>query len=113
MPHTMGWATQKKIKGEMPMTRMEYAVAKIEKSEVDRILKDDFLSRQSVTVKDAKSLGAEKDGSYVLIEGREGIKVRLKELGIGMLGEKKAADIREKIKKEEDEAAGGLGFVFG
>lgn len=87
---------------------MEYAVAEVEKKDVEQILKDDFLSRQSVTVKDAP----EKGMSYVLIEGKEGIKARLKELGIKVLEEEKAAVVKEKIKKEEDEAAGGLGFIF-
>ncbi len=87
---------------------MEYAVAEVEKKDVEPILRDDFLSRQSITVKDA----TEKSTSYVLIEGKEGIKARLKELGIKMLEEDKAVEVKERIKKEEDEAAGGLGFIF-
>jgi hypothetical protein len=91
---------------------MEYAVADVEKKTVEVILNDDFLSRQSVTVKDSKLFGSEKDSSYVLIEGNDGIKERLKKIGVSILEEKKAAEVREKIKKEEDEAAGGLGFLF-
>jgi len=91
---------------------MEYAVADVEKKTVEVILNDDFLSRQSITVKDSKLFGSEKDSSYVLIEGNDGIKERLKKIGVNILEEKKAAEVREKIKKEEDEAAGGLGFLF-
>jgi len=91
---------------------MEYAVVEIEKKDVDKILKDDFLSRQSVTIKDGMDSENEKSFSYVLIEGKEGIREKLKALGIKILEENKAAEIKEKIKKEEEEAAGGLGFIF-
>jgi len=104
---------------------MAYAVAEVEKKDLKQILEDDLLSRQSITVKDGRAFGAgkskdkskskekDKDVSYVLIEGNESIFKCLKDMKIKLLKDKEAEKVREKIKKEDDEAASGLGFIFG
>ena len=95
---------------------MAYAVAEVEKKDLNQILGNDLLSRQSITVKDGRALGADidkdKNVSYVLIEGDENIFKSLKDMKITLLKDKKAEEIKEKIKKEDDEAADGLGFIF-
>jgi hypothetical protein len=101
---------------------MAYAVAEVEKKDLKQILGDDLLSRQSITVKDGRAFGAgkskdkskekDKDVSYVLIEGNESIFKCLKDMKVKLLKDKKAEKVREKIKKEDDEAASGLGFIF-
>ena len=97
---------------------MAYAVAEVEKKDLNQILENDLLSRQSITVKDGRAFGAgkskekDKDVSYVLIEGNESIFKCLKGMKVKLLKDKEAEKVREKIKKEDDEAASGLGFIF-
>ena len=92
---------------------MVYAVVELDKSETEVIIRDDILSRQSISIKDAPRFGGTSGRNYILIEGDNTILERLKELKMRPMLEKKANGIREMIKKEEDEAAGGIGFLFG
>lgn len=98
---------------------MVYAVFSVEKSNIEKaneVLKDDTVSRQSIAVRDATALEIKKDVRYILIEGSESALKKAEELfkNIGKKEDKKTAkQIYEKIKKEEENVAEGVGFVFG
>ena len=76
----------------------------------------DFAAKESITVRDAESLGFKKDGSFFLISGTdEGIK-RCKELikeFVEEVDEKELNKAKEKIKEEEEKAAEGFGNILG
>lgn len=81
-------------------------------------LKSDFdiAAKQSITIRDAKSLDIEKDGSFFLISGtEEGIK-KCKELikdFIEEVDEKYLNKAKEKVKAEEEKAAEAFGGILG
>ena len=97
---------------------MEYAVFEVpgdKKGDISRVTGDDLVSRQSIATRDAKALSLEGDFHLVLIEGSpEGVsraRDLFKELGIGESPDAEA--VRSKIKAEEDDAADGMGLIFG
>ncbi len=83
---------------------------------LEQVLKDDIVSRQSIAARDARSLGAPGEGTLVLIEGQEKALHRAEELlkGVGekLLG-KEAEQVHELFRREADDVATGVGFVFG
>lgn len=83
---------------------------------INKLIKDDIISRQSVLTRDSSSLGIDDDVSFVKIEGSdEGLKRAeelAKELGMKKLTGKKAKEINEKIQEQEDSAASGMGMIF-
>jgi len=107
---------------DLPFTsgiHMSYAVFSVDKSQaskINKILKDDLVSRQSISVRDASALNIEKDVRYVLIEGTdEAIKKAeelFKEAG-KREDEGEAKNIYNKIKSEESDVAQGVGLIFG
>ena len=99
---------------------MVYAIFEIKKEDsrkIDEVLKDDVVSRQSITTRDASSLDIDKDVVYVKIEGsEEGIKRAeelFKEFSAKKLDEKEAEEINKKMEAQDESAALGLGNVFG
>lgn len=83
---------------------------------IDLVLKDDLVSRQSISQRDAQALGAQGGGIIVLIEGSEPALHRSEELfkGIGeRVPEAEAKHIYELFKRESEDVASGVGFVFG
>ncbi|MCD6477068.1 MAG: hypothetical protein J7K26_02805 [Candidatus Aenigmarchaeota archaeon] len=84
----------------------------------DNRLKEDFdvASKQSITIRDAKTLGIDRDGSFFLIsgteEGVEKCKELLKEF-IENVPEQELEKAKEAIKKGEESAAVGMGSIFG
>ncbi len=98
---------------------MNYAIFCVEKTEaskINKILRDDLISRQSISIRDANALNIEKDVRYVLIEGNEDALKKADELFSETgkkLGEKDAKTIYDMIKTEESDAATGVGFIFG
>ncbi|MEM5778292.1 MAG: hypothetical protein QXD43_00440 [Candidatus Aenigmatarchaeota archaeon] len=83
----------------------------------EETLKKDFdvAAKQSITVRDAKSLGLNYDGSFFLIDGSETGVNKCKELIKDFIFEIKEEDLkkaREIIKKEEEAAAEGMGGIF-
>ncbi len=80
-------------------------------------LKSDFnlAAKQSIAIRDAKSLDIDKDGSFFLIIGTEEGLTRCKEL-IKEFAEDIDTKIfdkaKEKLKEEADKAAEGFGGVF-
>ena len=83
---------------------------------INKLIKDDLVSRQSVLTRDSSSLGRDDDVSFVKIEGSDdGIKRAeelAKELGMKKLTDKEAKEINEKIEEQEDSAASGMGMIF-
>jgi len=76
----------------------------------------DFAAKQSITVKDAKALDFEKDGSFFLISGTDEGVERCKELIKEFVEEVKEEELnkaKEKIKEEEEKAAAGFGNILG
>ncbi len=80
------------------------------------ILEDDLVSRQSVTLRDARALGVDQDGTLVFIQGDPGVIERFESLAeeaAERLGEDQAASLRAILRKEEEDAAEGVGLLFG
>jgi hypothetical protein len=83
---------------------------------INKMLKDDIVSRQSILTRDSSSLNMKGELLYVKIEGsEEGLKKAeeiAKELEFKKVDEKKAKEINEKIIEQEDSAASGMGMIF-
>ncbi|MFQ6013121.1 MAG: hypothetical protein ACE5LS_05705 [Thermoplasmata archaeon] len=80
------------------------------------ILEDDLISRQSVTLRDARSLGTEREGTLVFVQGDASAIERfaaLAENTAERLEEEEAAPLRALLRKEEEDAAEGVGLLFG
>lgn len=86
------------------------------KNKIKEVLRDDLISRQSITQRDAGALKVEKQVQFVLIEGDDRALERAKELfkDLGTFEEGQAAEeIYSKFKEDEEGAAAGVGFIFG
>jgi len=96
-----------------------YVIFEVKSEDVGKIndvVKNDLVSRQSILTRDANSLDIKEDVSYLKIEGsEEGVKKAeelAKELNFKKLDAKKAEEINNKIKEQEDSAASGMGMIF-
>ena len=93
-----------------------FEVPKEKARQADKALKDNIVSRQSIVVRDARTLDVNKDAQFVMIEGsEEGVetaKELFKEIG-SILPEAEAKSIYDKIKDQDDAAASGVGMLFG
>ncbi len=82
----------------------------------DVVWKDDLVSRQSITSRDAKSLGLPGDDRYVLVEGSDaGIASAtelLKDLAHALAGAE-AERVYRRFRAQDEEAASGMGLIFG
>jgi len=99
---------------------MSYIIFEVKTEDVkniNKVTKDDLVSRQSILTRDASALGMDKDVSYLKIEGsKEGLEKATdlaEEFNFTKLSEKDAKEINEKILAEEEEAADGMGMIFG
>ena len=98
---------------------MSYVIFEV-KSEnmgkINQMLKDDVVSRQSILMRDASSLGMDRQVAFLKIEGSEAglkrAKELAKELEFTKLDQKKAEDINKKIMEQEESAADGMGMIF-
>ena len=98
------------------MTYIIISVPNENRNKIKEILRDDLVSRQSITQRDAGALKIEKEVQFVLIEGEDAALERAKDLfkEVGELeGGQVAEDIYSKFKKDEEGAAAGVGFIFG
>ena len=98
---------------------MVYAIFEVKSEDagkINKIIKDDLVSRQSILTRDSTSLNLKGEYSYLKIEGSdEGLKRAeelAKELGIKKLDKKKAKEINDKIAEQEESAASGMGMIF-
>ena len=98
------------------MTYVIFEVKSDEVGKINKLTKDDLVSRQSILTRDSSSLNMEGEFSYVKVEGSDdGIKRAeelAKELELKKLNEKKAKEINDKILEQEDSAASGMGMIF-
>ncbi|HEV8360693.1 MAG TPA: hypothetical protein VGR28_09595 [Candidatus Thermoplasmatota archaeon] len=96
---------------------MAFAVFEVPGKEIPKAtqaLNDDQVSRLTIIVKDGKSYGLADGSQLVFVEGDDAKVARAKELFGGFATLPKTQDqIRAKLMAEEDEAAGGVGFIFG
>ena len=95
-----------------------YRVFRLMSAQADQVnvlTADDVVSRQSVTVRDAKSLGLKGDSRYVVVEGSEAAVARATELlkGIPPLKGAGAEDVYRRFRSQDDQAASGMGLIFG
>lgn len=98
------------------MTYIIFEVKSENVGEIDKMIRDDLVSRQSILTRDSSSLDIKENVFYVKIEGsEEGLKKAkklAKELEFKKLGKKKAEGINKKIEEQEDSAASGMGMIF-
>jgi hypothetical protein len=92
-----------------------FSVPTAHRAELDTVLKDDRVSRQSQKIREAGTLGGPADSLYVLIEGSPDSVRRAEEL-LGPVGSRlTAADaetLYRRFKDEEDAASQGIGLFF-
>ena len=85
-------------------------------SQAREALEDDLVSRQSISTRDAQALGTDLKGLLVVVEGEERAVGRFEELA-GDVARRLTGTEAERaynlLKKEEAEAAEGVGFLFG
>ncbi len=97
------------------MTWTLYLVPNSKRAELDTVLKDDQLSRQSQKLRDAAAMGGPAGETYVLLEGSAEAIQRGEGL-LGPLGAKlSGADgetLYRKFKDEEEAASAGMGLFF-
>lgn len=83
---------------------------------MDAVYKDNLAGRQSITVREARTLGVGGEGSLVLVEGSdEGVaraEAILKDSGTHLTGAEADAAYKA-FRSQDDEAASGMGLVFG
>ena len=98
------------------MTYVIFEVKKEDSGKINTIIKDDLVSRQSITTRDASSLEIKGESTYLKIEGsKDALKKAeelTKELGFKKLDEKQAKDVNAKIETQDDSAARGIGMIF-
>jgi len=98
---------------------MDFIIVAIPKDKgavLGRLVQDDLISRQTLNIREAKGLGIDKDETYVLIEGSEAALKKAVEVvstDATVVPSPAKEEIRELLKKAEDEVAEGLGLMFG
>jgi len=98
------------------VTYLIFEVKSDEIGKINKLIKDDLISRQSILTRDSSSLNLKGEFSYLKIEGSEkGLKRAeelAKELELKKLDKKKAEGINKKMQEQEDSAASGMGMIF-
>ena len=92
-----------------------FSVPSGKRTELDQILHDDQLSRQSQKVREASALGGPRDALYVLVEGAPEAMARADSLlsGVGTkLPPVDAEALHQRFKDEEEAASQGMGLFF-
>jgi hypothetical protein len=90
-----------------------YRVRGADRARLDEALGDDVLSRQSLTLRDARHFGRAEDALYLFVEGTEAGVLRADQVLLYFA--EPAADAEALyglLKDEEDAAASSLGSVF-
>jgi hypothetical protein len=92
-----------------------FSVPTTKRTELDAVLKDDRVSRQSQKVREASAMGGPSGATYVLVEGAADAVKHAEELltPIGTrlpISEAEALYLR--FKDEEDAASAGMGLFF-
>ncbi len=83
---------------------------------VEAVYRDNVAGRQSITVREARTLGLGGEGSLVVVEGsQEGVgraEALLKE-NAALLTGAEAEAAYQAIRSQDEAAASGMGFIFG
>ncbi|HVL49102.1 MAG TPA: hypothetical protein VM889_11135 [Candidatus Thermoplasmatota archaeon] len=81
---------------------------------LEAALADDTLSRQSIVIRESKSVGVDRDTLAVLVEGSDAGILRAEGLILDFGRRMPEQDaVIAHIKAEESDAADGVGFIFG
>ena len=92
-----------------------FAVPSSKRAELEAVLKDDQMSRQSQKVREATALGGPADSLYVLVEGAEPAIRRAEDL-LAPLGTRlpaaEADALFRRFKDEDEAASAGMGLFF-
>ena len=92
-----------------------FSVPSTKRAELDAVLRDDRLSRQSQKVRDAPSAGGPAGELYVLIEGGADAMAHADGL-LATVGKKlppaEAEPLYRRFKEEEENASSGMGLFF-
>lgn len=87
----------------------------VQKAE-DALKSDTYVAaKESITVKDARALEIDVEGSFFLISGTDEGVAKCKELVkdyVEEIEEKKLEEAKKKIQEEEDRAAEAMGGIF-
>lgn len=98
------------------MSETVFFFEKENKGKVEKILKDDKISRLSIRIRESRSLGLEKDGFILRLGGPDEVldyaRENLREVAQELEGEEREK-VLQKMREEEDSAASGLGLIFG
>jgi hypothetical protein len=98
-----------------PMAWTLFLVPSTKRPDLDQVLKDDQLSRQSQKIRDAGTAGGPSGELYVLLEGGSEAMGRADSL-LGPLGKKLTGTdgetVYRKLKDEEESASAGMGLFF-
>ena len=98
---------------------MAHAILQYKKADaqkVEAILADDVVSRQSIVLRDGDALGKDKEHKFMLIEGSEAALKRAEELATaagGSVVKEGAEALYNTIKSQDEDAASGMGMIFG
>ncbi len=92
-----------------------FSVPTTKRAELDAVLKDDLLSRQSQKLREAAAVGGPSGTVYVLVEGATDAVRRADELlaAVGtQLPPSDAEPLYRRFKEEEEAASSGMGLFF-
>ena len=92
-----------------------FSVPNTKRTELDAVLKDDRVSRQSQTVREAAAMGGPSGATYVLVEGAADAVARAQELlaTVGTRVPPTDADaLYRRFKDEQESASAGMGLFF-
>ncbi len=93
-----------------------YRIPPAKMAAMDLVYQDNLAGRQSITVREAKTLGVGGEGSLVLVEGSDDGVARadalLKDTAAALTGADAEAAYRA-FRAQDEDAASGMGFVFG
>ena len=96
------------------MPAQVYRIKTSDKARLDAALGDDILSRQSLTIRDARHFGVPGDFIFLFVEGSDAGILRADAVLLDFA--QRAPDgktLLDLLKAEEDAAASGLGSIFG
>ncbi len=81
-----------------------------------KVYGDELVSRQSITLRDSSSLGVDKKGYYLLVDGEDESIKQAKKILSGLAKEltgPEAEKVLSAIEQQESSAAEGFGAIFG
>lgn len=91
-----------------------YRVASKDRARLDEALGDDILSRQSLTLRDARHFDQPGDFVYLFVEGAQAGILRADAVLLDFAERApNAAELHQLLKDEEDAAAASLGSILG